>query len=222
MPGEPRPQIKFCGLTRHEDALAAAAAGGTYLGLIFAGGPRLVTTAQARVVLAGLASVRKVGVFGAQPAEVIGAAAREAGLDVVQLHGDPDAASVEAVRRHFDGQVWAAVRIAGDRVPGQFASLFAAADAVVIDAFAPGALGGTGTTVPWDAVRAPLDRARSAGTARTILAGGLTPGNVATAIRSLAPDVVDVSSGVESAPGIKDPALLHAFGEAVRTSTRET
>jgi len=222
VPGEPRPQIKFCGLTRHEDALAAATAGGAYLGVIFAGGPRLVTAAQARTVLAGLSSVRRVGVFGAQPAEAIGAAARAAGLDVVQLHGDPDAASVEAARAHFGGEVWAVVRIADDRVPEHLASLFAAADAVVIDAFVPGALGGTGRAVPWDAVRPALDRARSAGLARTVLAGGLTPGNVATAIRHLAPDIVDVSSGVESAPGIKDPALLHAFGEAVRTSTRET
>ena len=204
--------VKFCGLTRPEDAAIAASLGAAYAGVIFAGGPRLLTPARAREVLAAASGARKVGVFGAQDAARIGEVAREVGLDVVQLHGDPDTNAVDEVRRHFAGEVWAVVRCEGDRVPSQTAALFGSADAVVLDAKVPGQLGGTGVTVPWRALREVLAPWRSG--APVVLAGGLTPLNVAEAVAALRPSVVDVSSGVEVAPGVKDHDRMRAFRRA--------
>ena len=204
--------VKFCGLTRPEDAAMAAALGAAYTGVIFAGGPRLLTPARAREVLAVATGARKVGVFGTQDAAEIGAIAGEVRLDVVQLHGDPDANAVDRVRRHFAGEVWAVVRCEGERVPSQTAALFGAADAVVLDAKVPGQLGGTGVTVPWGALREVLAPWR--GGAPVVLAGGLTPLNVAEAVAALRPAVVDVSSGVERAPGVKDHDRMRAFRRA--------
>jgi phosphoribosylanthranilate isomerase len=132
---------------------------------------------------------------------------------VVQLHADPTAEAVDAVRRRYGGLVWAVLRTTGAELPERAASLFGAADAVLLDAQVAGALGGTGHTLPWVALRGAVDRARGAGT--LVLAGGLTPSNVAAAIAALAPDVVDVSSGVEQEPGVKDHSRMRAFAEAV-------
>ena len=206
-------EVKFCGLTRPADAAHAAALGASYAGVIFAGGPRRLTPEQAVPVLAAAGTARRVGVFGAVPPDEIARTADAVGLDVVQLHGDPDAAAVEAVRGAFHGLVWAVVRCEGDRLPGGTAGLFATADAVVLDAKVPGMLGGTGVAVPWVAIASAVAAARGGGT--LVLAGGLTPGNVEEAMRALAPAVVDVSSGVESAPGIKDHDRMRAFQRAV-------
>lgn len=205
--------VKFCGLTQPEDADVAVALGAAYLGVIFAGGPRLLTPARARVVLAQPGTARKVGVFGAVSAAEVGAVAREVGLDVVQLHGDPDAATVEAVRRGFGGEVWGVLRCAGAEVPPGAEALFHVADAVVLDAKVPGQLGGTGVTVPWAALREVLQPWRAL--APLVLAGGLTPANVAEAAATLSPAVVDVSSGVERSPGVKDHERMRAFRRAV-------
>ena len=207
--------IKFCGLTRPEDAALASSLGASYLGVIFAGGPRLLGAERARVVLdAGCAvgAPGRAGVFGAASAAEIGAVAADVGLTVVQLHGDPTPSFVDEVRRSFGGAVWAALRTSGDALPARAAALFDAADAVVLDAKVDGALGGTGVALPWAALAPQVERARRSRT--LVLAGGLVAGNVSDAIAALAPDVVDVSSGVESAPGIKDPALLRAFAVA--------
>ena len=205
------PLVKFCGLTRPEDAAMAASLVAGYAGVIFAGGPRLLSPERARVVLAAAAGAFKVGVFGEQPPEEIAAVAREVGLDVVQLHGDPAPADVDAVRARFDGEVWAVVRCEGADVPPPTRDLFATADAVVLDARVPGRLGGTGVTVAWHQLRDILAPWRDA---RLVLAGGLTPANVAEAVGALAPDVVDVSSGVEVAPGVKDHERMRAFKRA--------
>jgi phosphoribosylanthranilate isomerase len=99
-------------------------------------------------------------------------------------------------------------------VPAEAAALIAVADAVVLDAKVPGRLGGTGTAFDWEGVARALDRDRGRG--RIVLAGGLNPENVSRAVHIVAPDIVDVSSGVESAPGIKDHARMRAFGDAAR------
>jgi phosphoribosylanthranilate isomerase len=209
-----RTEVKFCGLTRPEDAGCAVSLGASYLGVIFAGGPRNIAPEAAADVLARATSqVRRVGVFGAADASAIARAARIAGLHIAQLHGDPDAAAIDAVRRHFGGAVWAVLRVVGD-LPKQAAALFEAADGVVLDARVEGRLGGTGTALDWASLAGPVVRARGSRPARLVLAGGLTPENVGTAIGHLAPDVVDVSSGVESAPGIKDFARMRAFAVA--------
>jgi phosphoribosylanthranilate isomerase len=206
-------KVKFCGMTRPQDAALAAEIGANYVGVIFANGPRKVTVDQAREILdAAGPSVRHVGVFGTNdPDEIVGVA-EELGLHVVQLHADPGSSAVEALRDRFDGEVWAVIRIPGSHIPHEFDALFDSADGVLLDAHSKERLGGTGVPLPWNALAADL--ARDRGSAEVILAGGLNPGNVNAAIRILAPDVVDVSSGVESAPGIKDPWLMREFFDA--------
>jgi phosphoribosylanthranilate isomerase len=208
-------EVKFCGLTRSVDVGEAVALGASYVGVVFAGGPRLVTPDRAAAILAHVApGVRRVGVFGRASAGEVGAAARAAGLDIVQLHGDPTAADVESVRRRFHGEVWGVVRVDG-ALPGGFDELAAASDAVLLDARVAGALGGSGAAFDWPRAMQALEGRRPR---RLVLAGGLTPENVAGAAAVLAPDAVDVSSGVESAPGIKDHARMRAFVGALRAS----
>ncbi|MDF2775997.1 MAG: trpF [Geminicoccaceae bacterium] len=207
--------IKICGLTRSIDAEYADAAGVEYLGVIFAGGPRERTPAQARDTLAGRRA-RKVGVFAAQAEDVVAAFVEMAGLDVVQLHGTVDAERVERVRAATGREVWAVVRTADGLLPESVDELADAADALLIDAHVPGQLGGSGVRVPWDRLGESLDALDYH--PRIVLAGGLTPENVAEAIDLVAPNVVDISSGVESSPGIKDHARLRAFVASVRSA----
>jgi phosphoribosylanthranilate isomerase len=207
--------IKFCGLTRADDADYAASLGAAYVGVVFAESPRRVTPPAAATVLApARGRARTVGVFGVASVADVASIAGEVGLDVIQLHGDPEPDVVERMRPAFAGEVWAVVRVAGHVIPDGALALLSVADAVVLDAKVNGRLGGTGTSFDWDAVARVLDRHR--GASRVVLAGGLTPANVAEAVRVIAPDVVDVSSGVETAPGVKDHVRMRAFSEAVR------
>lgn len=207
-------QVKFCGLTRAEDAREAAALGASFLGVIFAGGPRQLTAQRAAEVLGGAdPAPRRVGVFASADAPEIADVAATAGLDIVQLHGGATPDRVEAVRRATGKRVWAVIRVGPDGIPADAVDLFDAADAVLLDALVPGQLGGTGVALPWPRIADELARVRSGG--RLVLAGGLTPENVRGAIAVVRPDVVDVSSGVESAPGIKDHQRLRAFRDAV-------
>ena len=206
-------KVKFCGMTRPQDAALAAEIGASYVGVIFAEGPRKVSADQAREILdAAGASVKHVGVFGTNDADYIVEVADEVGFNVVQMHADPGSSEVEALRRRFEGEVWAAIRVAGAHIPHEFDELFETADGVLLDAHGGQKLGGTGIPLPWNELA--VDLARDRGSAEVILAGGLNPRNVASAVRILAPDVVDVSSGVESSPGIKDPWLMREFYEA--------
>ena len=208
-------EIKFCGMTRAADAEYAASLGAAYVGVIFAKSPRRVDPAAAAAVLAGVRErASTVGVFGDATVETIGTVASDLRLDVVQLHGDPSPDVVDSMRRRFSGAVWAAVRIGGSALPDTAAGLLAVADAVVLDARVAGQLGGTGHSFDWNAIARTLERRSD--DARVVLAGGLSPENVARAVRIISPDVVDVSSGVESAPGIKDHARMRAFRDAVR------
>jgi phosphoribosylanthranilate isomerase len=209
------PEVKFCGLTRVVDAARAVECGASFVGVIFAGGPREIAATAAREVFNSVrGAARRVGVFGADFRTRVPQVLAGTTLDVVQLHGDPAVADVAEARRLFGGVVWAALRMAGSDVPAHATELFVEADAVLIDARVAGRLGGTGATLPWARLAPALDRARAGAT--LVLAGGLTPENVGEAIRALRPDVVDVSSGVELAPGIKDHERMAAFAEAVR------
>ena len=210
-------EIKFCGMTRTEDVRQAALLGARYVGVILTGSPRQLEDDAARALLATVPDpVQRVGVFGAESPERIAERAKGIGLHVVQLHGDPDAAAVARLREHWTGTVWAAQRLRGSDVPRGARELFATADAVLLDAHTFGQLGGTGVSLPWKELRDRLHALRG-GRARLVLAGGLTPDNVGTAIDLLQPDVVDVSSGIESAPGVKDTRLMRAFRDAVYT-----
>jgi phosphoribosylanthranilate isomerase len=207
--------IKICGLTRSGDAEYADAAGVDYLGVIFAGGPRERTPMQARDTLAGRRA-RKVGVFAGQAESMIATLVEMVGLDVIQLHGEVDPERVERVRAATGKEVWAVVRTADGALPETIEELGEAADALLIDANVPGQLGGSGVRVPWDRLGESLDALDYH--PRIVLAGGLTPDNVSEAIELVAPNVVDVSSGVESSPGIKDHARIRAFIAAVRSA----
>jgi phosphoribosylanthranilate isomerase len=157
--------------------------------------------------------VKRVGVFGTNdPAEIAGTS-DTVGLDVVQLHADPTVADVTAIRSRFRGEIWAAIRLSASHIPAESELLFDAADAVVLDARSEKHLGGSGEALPWGDLA--LDLARDRGSSAVVLAGGLKPGNVGRAIRTLAPDVVDVSSGIEASPGVKDPWLMREFYAAV-------
>jgi phosphoribosylanthranilate isomerase len=216
-------EIKFCGLTRPEDAEHAVALGAAFVGVIFAGGPRLVSTDRASRVLRDVpASVRRVGVFADQTIDDIVVTAQALGLDVIQLHGACNPDRIAALRVVFRGEIWPVIRVSGSRLPAAMTDLLLTGDAVLLDAFVPGSLGGTGVTLPWAMLAANLrdlrdvrDRRNAGGSRRIILAGGLRPDNVAQAISDLAPDVVDVSSGVELSPGIKDHDRMRAFRDAV-------
>jgi phosphoribosylanthranilate isomerase len=193
--------VKICGLTRADEAQECARAGAWAIGVVFADGPRRVNVDQGAEVLAGLpAGVSRVGVFVEPSDEDLVRAVAACGLTHVQIHGAVDPVRVR--------QVAGVPVIQGIRVDAPTALARAqasAADMVLLDAAVPGRHGGTGVTLDWDMVAAHRP-SRSFG-----LAGGMTPGNVAEAIHRVRPALVDVSSGVESAPGRKDATLVAAF-----------
>jgi phosphoribosylanthranilate isomerase len=206
-----RVRAKICGLTRPADAGAAADAGASFLGVVFAGGPRVVTPERAAEVTAAANGVPVFGVYGTQSVEDILRISRAAGLSGAQLHGAYSRAA--AIRLRAEGlQVWRVVRIAA---PGDLDGLSDAArdtDAVLVEPRVPHAPGGAGVSL--DLAVAREARARLAGT-MMVLAGGLTPESVAEAVALVRPEAVDVSSGIEYLPGIKDPDKIARFLEAL-------
>jgi len=200
--------VKICGITRPQDAELAVDLGASALGFVFwSGSPRAVDSGAARAIAAAVPDgISKVGVFvDAEAADII-RVMDEVGLDIAQLHGheSPDfchelSASgrtvIKAVALRDNGRVSLAA--------------FDPDLVLLVDAHDPERFGGTGKTADWDAAR---DIAASR---KTILAGGLNAANVKLAIRSVQPYGIDVSSGVESSPGIKDPTRLRSFFEAL-------
>ncbi|MDX2183802.1 MAG: phosphoribosylanthranilate isomerase [Gemmatimonadaceae bacterium] len=210
-------RIKICGLTRELDVVAAVEAGAAYVGMIFAGGPREIGVEQAAAVgRKAVGQAQRVGVFGAQRVEEIARIAEAASLDVIQLHADPTPVDVRAVRVATARPVWGVLRVSGNRLPVGAPALAEAADAVVLDPKVEGQLGGSGQALAWSELSEEVDALRRL--TMVVLAGGLRPENVEDAIRALRPDVVDVSSGVESAPGIKDHERVRAFARATHAA----
>ncbi|MBY0489111.1 MAG: phosphoribosylanthranilate isomerase [Gemmatimonadaceae bacterium] len=205
--------VKICGLTRPDDAAQAVASGAAYLGAILAGGPRLLTFDQARHVLGPRRpGVQRAAVFGDQSDAEVLTIADALDLDVIQLHGARTPAAVRQLAEQSGRTVWPVLRVAGPALPPEAEALAAAAGHLVLDALVVGQLGGTGVALDWAGLAADVTALRRAlPDGRIILAGGLRPSNVAMAIRLLSPDVVDVSSGVETAPGLKDGALVQQF-----------
>jgi indole-3-glycerol phosphate synthase/phosphoribosylanthranilate isomerase len=199
-------RVKVCGITNAGDAALAAEAGASFAGLIMVPGtPRAVTVDQALAAVDGLA-IPRVGVFRNEKPMAVAQAAQALGLDAVQLHGDEDALYMRGLRSLVpEGtEIWAASAV-GDAA----AEPRSGADRTVYDAGA----GGTGRTFDWSrlAGRPELGEA--------ILAGGLTPANAAAAAR-VGAWALDVSSGIEAAPGRKDPTKLAAFFDALRVPVR--
>lgn len=205
-------QIKFCGITRGEDAAEASLLGAAYVGSIFAPSARRVGPDEAAKVWAAAENCRKVGVFGDASVEEIMATADESGLDVIQLHARTKDGTIDKLRASFRGEIWAVLRV-GEAGALTIAGESAAADAILVDSYSESGLGGTGRAFDWEREAEAVLRLR--GDKPLIVAGGLDPDNVGAVIAVLAPDVVDVSSGVESAPGIKDHSRMRAFADAV-------
>lgn len=199
-------RIKICGMTRVEDALLAVEAGADAIGLIFwTGSRRAVDVARAQAITRELPPlVSAVGVFVDETPDRVRTVADAVGLSAVQLHGQERAQDWAT----FPRPVLKALTLEayGDS-PWRSARA-----AVLLDAHDPVSHGGTGRTIDWAAAGA-IAAAR-----RIVLAGGLTPANVGDAVATVAPWGVDVASGVEQAPGIKDPARVRAFVEAVRAA----
>ncbi len=210
-------RVKICGLRTAADVAAVAQAGAAYMGLVFfAKSPRYVTLAQARdLALAAPPGLAKVALVVDAEDATLDAIIETMPLDMLQLHGHESPARVAELRARYGLPVMKAVGVADE---GDLAAVFdysLAADQLLIDAKPPKNAtlpGGNGLTFDWRLV------AQRRWLRPWMLAGGLTPDNVATAIRLTNARQVDVSSGVEAAPGVKDPARIAAF---VRAATQD-
>ena len=200
-------RVKICGITRVDDALAAVSAGAWAIGLNFyAQSPRCVAVDVASTIVAALPSTTlAVGVFVNESRGRIAEIARRVGLRAIQLHGDESASDcanwplpvIKAIRVR-ERESLATV----DRYPVDF---------ILLDAYVEGRVGGTGRQFAWE-FAAACDRSR------LILAGGLTSENVAEAVREVRPAAVDVASGVERSPGVKDVQLMTRFVANAQTA----
>lgn len=195
-------RVKVCGISRVEDALLAAELGACAVGFVFwPQSPRFIDPYRAREIVAALPPcVSPVGVFVNQPVDYVTGVAKLLNLAAVQLHGDE---AVETYARSAH-RVIKAVPVSGlfdaasvDAIPGGVT--------VLLDAHDPVKRGGTGRAIDWSAA------SRVARSRRTILSGGLNAQNVRSAVETVQPYAIDVSSGVEAAPGIKDAARLRDF-----------
>ena len=203
-------KIKICGLTNAEDAAVAVEAGADAIGFVFhKKSPRCAESAVAKAIVKTLPPfVLAVGVFVNEEAKVVRDLMDSCGLALAQLHGDETAAYCEALGR----PLLKAIRLQDRRsfLPLAEFQGRAGVRGFLVDAFSPDAYGGTGRVTNWSLA------AEAASTATILLAGGLTPENVAQAIRQVMPYGVDVSSGVEASPGRKDHDRVRAFVQAVR------
>lgn len=203
-------EVKICGLTRREDAAAAAEAGADYLGVVLGEGRRHVDARQARHVVAGH-GVPTVGVVTTLLASEILVLRDRAGFDIVQLHGGSTTALLQKLRQ--EGlRTWLVVHLGSHADLERLDVAPEWCAATLIEPVVEGERGGTGRSL--DASLAVAARGRIAGT--MVLAGGLRAGTVGEAVRLVRPDVVDVSSGVEHFPGQKSATLISEFISAVR------
>lgn len=216
-------EVKVCGLRRPGDATVAIEAGAAYLGVVYAGGPRRVSDSEVREIVAVAGKVPVMAVWGTPDLDAILRSRDAAKFSGVQLHGGSDPAMARSLRA--EGLiVWRVARLSSAADLDGVAELCEEADAVLVEPRVPGKEGGAGIALDLDLATAARriitqSAARRSSTQsavrgpQSVLAGGLRPGTVASAVRTVRPDIVDVSSGVESAPGVKDPHLIQAFLE---------
>ena len=197
-----RTRVKICGITRSEDALAAARLGADAIGLVFyADSPRAVDATQAAEICKTLPPfVSRVGLFVNADAEEVRGVMSQVPLDILQFHGKESAEFC----RQFGRPYIKALRMHEQQDIHDAAAVYNDAAALLLDAYVADQLGGTGQTFDWE--RIPSDLLKP-----VVLAGGLTPDNVAEAISSVRPYAVDVSSGVEQDPGMKDIEKMAIF-----------
>ena len=200
-------QVKICGITSVADALAAAGTGADMIGLMFyEGSPRHVTVAQAAEISLALPPfVLRVGVFVNPDETLVTRAIAECGLSLLQFHGDEDSDFCT----QFGLMSMKALRVRDAESLNLMENYHT--DAFLLDAYSQAGMGGTGEKFNWDLAVAAQKYGKP-----IFLAGGLTPENVADAVKQVRPFAVDVSSGVESAPGKKDAAKVRDFIAAVR------
>lgn len=206
--------VKICGITRLEDAVSAARFGADAVGFVFAPSPRRVSTEQAaRIARQMPAGPARVGVFVNESLERVQEVIEMCGLDMVQLHGDEPSEYCRAL----NGKAIKALRVNGslDMVRATEYSVDGGCAALLLDGYDPEKRGGTGKTFDWKIVHL------IGGKPRLIVAGGLTPANVGSAVRIARPYGVDVSSGVEKEPGVKDAVLMYKFIEQARKADYE-
>jgi phosphoribosylanthranilate isomerase len=206
-----RPRVKICGITRLEDARFAAGAGADYLGFIqHPESARYIEPARAREIIGWLHGVEAVGVFVNETAEAVNAACAEAGFTVAQLHGHEPPETVAGI----EVPVIKAFRVQHDAASEQIRALMLdyrdVADYVLLDTHHTSLWGGTGESFNWRLAR------ELAGEFRLFLAGGISATNVREAVETMRPYAVDLSSSVESEPGVKDFDKLTAFFDAFR------
>ena len=203
-------RIKICGITRVEDALAAAEAGADAIGLVFyKQSPRAVTVQQARQIIAALPPfITTVGLFVNSSRYELNEILDAVPLDLLQFHGDECAADCDGYSRPY----LKALRVkAGDDIQAQI-DLYPAATGILLDTYVEGVPGGTGESFDWSLVPAKASKP-------IVLAGGLSADNVAEAISQVRPYAVDVSGGVERSKGIKDVGKMQAFIAACKQSS---
>ena len=207
-------RIKFCGITTLEDAELAVAAGAWAIGLIFwPSSPRRAGFDAAAEIAAGVKRrVEVAGVFVNATLDHVAETADAVGLTMLQLHGDEGPAYCAEAARRTGCKVMKAVRVRSGADVQALAPFHT--DYHLLDSFTAGVPGGTGETFAWEIARGHRGRVP------IVLSGGLTPDNVEEAIAAVHPFAVDVASGVERSPGIKDPEKLQAFAAAVRAAAR--
>jgi phosphoribosylanthranilate isomerase len=202
-------RIKICGITSVADGLAAVHAGAHAIGLVFyAKSPRAVSLAQAREIATAVGPfVTVVGLFVDAEPEFVREAAAVTGLQLLQFHGDEPRDYCEQFERPY----LKAIRMRPELDVLQAINDYPSASGILLDAYRPGVPGGTGETFDWQ--RVPVQSPRP-----LVLAGGLTPANVAAAIQATGVYGVDVSGGVEAAPGKKDKEKIDQFIQNVRNA----
>lgn len=205
-------RVKICGITREEDARLAVQGGAWAVGMImWPSSHRYVRPQQAADIAdSARRSAEIAGVFVDQPLDEVIALTNEIGLTLVQLHGNEGQQYCKTVRQRTGANVIKAFRVQGRDVLNEMGKFYDV-DYHLLDTYKAGVPGGTGEAFDWGFLTSVPRRARTP----LILSGGLKPENVATAIETVGPWAVDVASGVESAPGVKDPEKLAAFFAAV-------
>lgn len=205
-----RVRIKICGITRPEDALAAAASGADAIGLVFyPGSPRFIDTDNAAAIVSVLPPlISKVGLFVNQNRSEIRSVLNQVSLDYLQFHGEE---SPEECSR-YDKPYIKSIRMDDNVKLASEVERYRGSSCLLLDAHVEGMVGGTGKTFDWTKIPVSLNKP-------IILAGGLTPGNVKAAINRVNPYGVDVSSGVEKSKGIKDPDKMALFIREVLTAS---
>ena len=204
---KPRTRVKICGITRVEDAVIAASLGVDAIGLVFyAKSSRNVSVKQARAICDALPGfVTTVALFLNPDDSLVKQVVSEVGIDLLQFHGTETASFCESFAKPYVK----ALGVSGENNLVELMGLYASARSVLLDSHVHGAAGGTGETFDWLSIPEQLRQ-------KVILAGGLKPDNVAQAIQQIRPYAVDLSSGVESAPGVKDINLMTSLMQEIK------